>query len=165
MSPAFSLRCAVCAGEDGQASRFGLPSGEYYIRFAAHCTNDSVTVSSGTYDQCGLMHYVPCQLGFDCADCGRTGIEEHKLRRRTAVLPAIGNRNELSALLSTVHHGLRNGSVLDVSLPDPHAFWLARFNPETGSVARFDSQRAMRGAFAEFVAERRRRRLRNDNSR
>ena len=59
-------------------------------------------------------------------------------------------------MLKEVHHGLRNGTIVDARLPDPHAFWLDRYDPEREDVERFDSRRAMQSAFANFVAERRR---------
>ena len=136
--------------EDGLDSTIGRPSGEYYIRFAAHCVSDSVTVGTGTYDQCGKVPYVPCREGHDCADCGRawTRPTEGAQRRRASVLPAIGNREGLTALLSTVHHGLRNGTVLEASLPDPHAFWLRRFDGT--QLTPYKTRSDMLADFAEF---------------
>lgn len=97
----------------------------------------------------------------DCIDCGRTPLGDveqdrrERARRKLRTLPALADRVGLEQLLGDVHHGLRNGTILEAKLPDPHAFWLQRFDPETGSVDRFDSKLAMQNAFANFVANRR----------
>jgi hypothetical protein len=98
----------------------------------------------------------------DCADCGRTPLGDvAQDRRRLApqrgprTLPPLGDRVGLEQLLGDVHYGLRNGTIVEAKLPDPHAFWLQRFDPERMSVEPFDSKRAMRNAFANFVVNRR----------
>jgi hypothetical protein len=232
--------------EDGHPSATGKPSGEYYLRFAHECETDEVQVLSGTYGGCGKLVYVPCGIGRDCADCGRSvtvtvkkalrrtrqemlannrtswsrdevtinvpaypggfpsvavpltaqpsiideGSEPYprtftasslpRRRRAEAVvaghftadpedeggfhdvvnrgtLPSVADREQFERFLGNVHYGLRNRTIVEARLPDPHAFWLQRFDPDTGSVARFDSKTAMRNAFANFVVERRRR--------
>lgn len=149
--------------EDGLPSTVGKPAGEYYILFAHQCETDTTTVTSGTYGGCGKQPYVPCKPGFDCTDCGRTPLGDVvQDRRRLApqrgprTLPALGDRVGLEQLLGDVHHGLRNGTIVEAKLPDPHAFWLQRFDPERMGVERFESRQAMQTAFANFVAERRR---------
>lgn len=143
--------------EDGYNSTLGKPSGEYHIRFAAQCTTDSVTVASGTYDQCGKVAYVPCKWGRDCHDCGRAvsafpKVEVPSARRK--LLPALADHRGLNELLETVYHGLRNGSVVDYSLPEPHLFWLERFDPHTRRLTPFPSKRRMVEAFESFRAAR-----------
>ena len=143
--------------EDGYNSTLGKPSGEYHIRFAAHCTSDSVTVSTGTYDQCGKVAYVPCKWGRDCHDCGRAvssfpAVEIPSARRR--LLPSLGDHRSLNELLETVYHGSRNGSIVDYSLPEPHLFWLERFDPGERRPTPFPSKRRMVEAFEAFRAAR-----------
>ena len=71
-------------------------------------------------------------------------------------LPAVADRDQFERMLAHVHFGLRNGTIVEAKLPDPHQFWLERFDPERLGVEPFESRRAMQTAFANFVANRRR---------
>ena len=201
---------------------------------------------TGTYGGCGKLVYVPCGIGRDCADCGRSvsvtvkkalgrttremmainrtswslnevmidvpaypggfpsvpvaltahastigpGTDSYasapgatrRQRRRMAearavaeeltaqcedeggyhdavnhgTLPAVADREQFERMLAHVHFGLRNGTIVEAKLPDPHQFWLERFDPERLGVEPFESRKAMQTAFANFVANRRR---------
>jgi hypothetical protein len=110
----------VC--EDGQpAFNTSIPEGQYYVAFGgAECATQHVNLSTGLIAGCGRVDLVPCTLGTDCADCGRSAIQE-KLRqrevaaaahvtyprrtgarRRAQALPALHDTNELHHLNRTL---------------------------------------------------------------
>ena len=71
-------------------------------------------------------------------------------------LPAVADREQFERMLAHVHFGLRNGTIVEAKLPDPHQFWLERFDPERLGVEPFETRKAMQTAFANFVENRRR---------
>ena len=77
----------VC--EDGQpAFNASIPEGQYYVAFGgAECATHHVNLSTGLIAGCGRVDLVPCTLGTDCADCGRSAVQE-KLRQREAAAAA-----------------------------------------------------------------------------
>ena len=114
--------------EDGLPSTTGAPSGEYHITFGGPmCATASMVASqTGAYGGCGRQDYVPCSVGRDCADCGRAALSERRRLVRTQRLPPLNDREATFAFLRTVKEGLSNGSILDFSLPWPHARVLER---------------------------------------
>jgi len=111
----------VC--EDGQpAFNASIPEGQYYVAFGgAECATHHVNLTTGLIAGCGRVDLVPCTLGTDCADCGRSAIQE-KLRkraiaaashvtyprltgdrrRRAQALPALSDAHELHHLNRTL---------------------------------------------------------------
>ncbi len=71
--------------EDGQpAFNASIPEGDYYVAFGgAECATHHVNLSTGLISGCGRVDLVPCMWGTDCADCGRSAVQE-KLRKRAA---------------------------------------------------------------------------------
>ena len=74
----------------------------------ADCATKHVNLSTGLVSGCGRVDLVPCTLGTDCADCGRSashaaeeGDEGHH-RRRAQALPALHDANELHHLNRTL---------------------------------------------------------------
>ena len=133
------------AGEDGEPSLLGLPSGSYEILFTGACANDAATVPSGTYSGCGRQTYVPCVLGTDCADCGRarssgkynednSGGAGYGSRRRLEggegraprLLPHPRDREKTMEFLHDIKDGVLNGTVRDYHLPRLHMDLLDR---------------------------------------
>lgn len=94
-----------CAGEDGlPAVNASIPQGDYYVAFGGpDCTQYHVNLSTALISGCGRTDLVPCQVGTDCADCGRSAsLAAQQTRRRAAeALPALNNVHELRHL-STV---------------------------------------------------------------
>jgi hypothetical protein len=97
-----------CAGEDGQPSRnASVPQGNYYVAFGgATCATQHVNLSTGLIAGCGRVDLVPCTLGTDCADCGRSAsyaaAQAAGGRRRAQALPALHDTNELHHLNRTL---------------------------------------------------------------
>ena len=62
----------VC--EDGlPAVNASVPQGEYYVAFGSpDCAAHHVNLSTALVAGCGRVDLVPCTLGTDCADCGRS---------------------------------------------------------------------------------------------
>ncbi len=104
--------------EDGlPAVNASIPQGEYYIAFGGpHCANMYVNLSTGLISGCGKVALVPCDVGTDCADCGRSASSAQQLRRqllqapseRTA-LPRLEDAHEMPHLrrvleLTSSHH-------------------------------------------------------------
>jgi hypothetical protein len=60
--------------EDGLPStKPGITQGEYYVAFGgAGCANRYVNFTTGLATGCGKTVLVPCTVGTDCADCGRS---------------------------------------------------------------------------------------------
>ncbi len=133
------------AGEDGEPSAIGRPSGEYHILFGVGCESRSVTLGTGTHGGCTKQAYVPCQLGYDCGDCGRShttfGQRRRQLRAGHEVaLPSIRDRVALEALYADLARGTSNGSVHAVRLPRAHSFWQTRFDAATGRIVPFSTR-------------------------
>ena len=94
----------VC--EDGQpAFNASIPEGQYYVAFGgAECATHHVNLTTGLIAGCGRVDLVPCTLGTDCHDCGRSATQE-KLRKREVVAAShvtyprrTGNRRRAQAL-------------------------------------------------------------------
>lgn len=114
-----------------------------------------MTLGTGTYGGCTKQAYVPCQLGHDCGDCGRShtvGQRRRQLRAGHEVaLPSIRDRTALEALFADLARGVRNGSVHSVKLPRAHAFWQTRFDARTGRVVPFPTRSELRRAWDSYV--------------
>jgi len=112
----------VC--EDGMPSwRRRIPQGNYYVAFGgANCATHHVNLTTGLIAGCGRVDLVPCTLGTDCADCGRSAVQEKlrkraiaaashvtyprrtgsQRRRRAQALPALSDAHELHHLNRTL---------------------------------------------------------------
>jgi len=94
--------------EDGQpAFNASIPEGQYYVAFGgAECATHHVNLSTGLIAGCGRVDLVPCTLGTDCADCGRSASNAQQQRRQLLQAPAehvtyprrIGDRRRAQAL-------------------------------------------------------------------
>ena len=111
--------------EDGlPAVNASIPQGEYYIAFGgAHCANMYVNLSTGLLGGCGKVALVPCDVGQDCADCGRSAPPASQ-RRRQLLLEAPNDRTPLPPLddraqLSHFFQVLQLAS--SHQLPEPYA--------------------------------------------
>ena len=99
-------RNGVC--EDGLPSMYRrIPEGSYYVAFGgAGCATKHVNLSTGLIAGCGRVDLVPCTLGTDCHDCGRSASYvaalEGESRRRAQALPALHDANELRHLNRTL---------------------------------------------------------------
>ena len=122
--------------EDGEpAFNASVPQGEYYVAFGgAECATKHVNLSTGLIAGCGRVDLVPCKLGTDCTDCGRSATQEifrqrdaaaaaHVTyprrtgnRRRAQALPALDDAHELHHLNRTL------ATATSWHLPKP---WLA----------------------------------------
>ena len=61
--------------------------GEYYIAFGSGgCASMYVNLSTGLISGCGKVRLVPCDVGTDCADCGRSASYAQQ-RRQLQVMP------------------------------------------------------------------------------
>ena len=94
----------VC--EDGlPAVNTSIPQGDYYVAFGSpDCAVHHVNLSTALISGCGRIDLVPCVVGTDCKDCGRSASATTTTRRRRATaeaLPALDNEHELRHL-STV---------------------------------------------------------------
>ena len=50
-----------------------IPQGKYYVAFGRpDCATHHVNLTTGLIAGCGRVDLVPCTLGTDCADCGRS---------------------------------------------------------------------------------------------
>lgn len=60
--------------EDGHpAVNASIPQGNYSISFGSgDCASMYVNISTALVSGCGKIAIVPCQLGTDCLDCGRS---------------------------------------------------------------------------------------------
>ena len=66
------------------------------------CAVHHVNLSTALISGCGRIDLVPCVVGTDCQDCGRSASAMAATRRRTAeALPALDDAHELRHL-STV---------------------------------------------------------------
>ena len=93
----------VC--EDGlPAVNTSIPQGDYYVAFGSpDCAVHHVNMSTALISGCGRIDLVPCVVGTDCADCGRSASfaaqQTARSRRRAAeALPALDNEHELRHL-------------------------------------------------------------------
>ena len=85
--------------EDGQAST-GLGSGQPTAlhRRVRQCQQIRIGNSGRIHGGCGKQNYVPCQLGYDCNDCGPRQVPVSRRRRALedadgeAVLPSVQDR-------------------------------------------------------------------------
>lgn len=104
-------------GEDGQpAVNTSIPEGQYYVAFGgAECATHHVNLTTGLIAGCGRVDLVPCTLGTDCHDCGRSAAQEKlrqqeaaaashvtQRRRRAQALPALHDAHELRHLKRTL---------------------------------------------------------------
>lgn len=103
--------------EDGlPAVNASIPQGEYYIAFGGpHCATMYVNLSTGLISGCGKVALVPCELGTDCLDCGRSASSAQQQRRqlleasaRTG-LPPLKDAHEMAHFkrafeLASAHH-------------------------------------------------------------
>ena len=104
----------VC--EDGlPAFNASVPQGDYYVAFGSpDCAVHYVNLSTGLISGCGRVELVPCLLGTDCADCGRSAAriaEESDGRRRrlqqrrrslAQALPELDDAHEMRHLQRTL---------------------------------------------------------------
>ena len=101
-------RNGVC--EDGMPSIYPtIPQGDYYVAFGSpDCAVHHVNLSTGLISGCGRIDLVPCMLGTDCADCGRSATFEaagrSSNRRRAQSLPALGDAHELHHLNNSLRY-------------------------------------------------------------
>jgi hypothetical protein len=103
--------------EDGlPAVNASIPQGEYYIAFGGpHCATMYVNLSTGLISGCGKVALVPCEVGTDCEDCGRSASSAQQQRRqlleasaRTG-LPPLKDAHEMAHFkrafeLASAHH-------------------------------------------------------------
>ena len=97
----------VC--EDGlPAFNASVPQGDYYVAFGSpDCAVHYVNLSTGLISGCGRVELVPCTLGTDCADCGRSAARiaeesDGRRRRRAQALPSLVDPQELFHLNHTL---------------------------------------------------------------
>jgi hypothetical protein len=96
----------VC--EDGlPAVNTSIPQGDYYVAFGSpDCAVHYVNLSTGLISGCGRVELVPCLMGTDCADCGRSASqiaeESDGRRRRAQALPAMDDVHEMRHLERTL---------------------------------------------------------------
>ena len=87
--------------------------GNYYVAFGgAECATHHVNLTTGLIAGCGRVDLVPCTLGTDCADCGRSAsyaaaqeaarVRRASARRRAQALPALHDASELHHLNRTL---------------------------------------------------------------
>ena len=94
--------------EDGlPAFNASIPQGDYYVAFGSpDCAVHYVNLSTGLISGCGRVALVPCLLGTDCADCGRSASqiaeESDGRRRRAQALPAMDDVHEMRHLERTL---------------------------------------------------------------
>ena len=86
--------------EDGlPAVNASIPQGEYYIAFGGpHCANMYVNLSTGLISGCGKVALVPCDVGSDCADCGRSASSANQNQNRRQLLKAPSERTGMPSL-------------------------------------------------------------------
>jgi hypothetical protein len=88
--------------EDGLPStKPGITQGEYYVAFGgAGCANRYVNFTTGLATGCGKTVLVPCTVGTDCADCGRStlGSVSRSVTARRALQEASQHVMSLPAL-------------------------------------------------------------------
>ena len=93
--------------EDGlPAVNTSIPQGDYYVAFGSpDCAAHHVNLTTALISGCGRTDLVPCTVGTDCADCGRsasaTAAATTRRRRAAEALPALDDAHELRHL-STV---------------------------------------------------------------
>jgi hypothetical protein len=104
--------------EDGlPAVNTSIPEGDYYVVFGGpNCASHHVNLSTGLHSGCGRTDLVPCQLGSDCEDCGRSAtylqelqaLEDSEGRRRR--LQQHQHRRSLAQALPQLHdaHEMRH---------------------------------------------------------
>ena len=91
--------CAqVC--EDGlPAVNASIPQGEYYVAFGSpECAAHHVNLSTALVAGCGRVDLVPCTLGTDCADCGRSASAATATATAAAAAAAAARRRRAQAL-------------------------------------------------------------------
>ena len=107
--------------EDGlPAVNTSIPEGDYYVVFGGpNCASHHVNLSTGLHSGCGRTDLVPCTVGTDCEDCGRSAtylqelqaLEESEGRRRrlqqqrrslAQVLPPLHDAHEMRHLELTL---------------------------------------------------------------
>ena len=87
--------------EDGlPAVNPSVPQGDYYVAFgSADCSLHHVNLRTGLISGCGRVDLVPCLVGTDCADCGRSATLEaaatQAQRRQAQALPAVSDAHEM----------------------------------------------------------------------
>ena len=94
--------------EDGLPSvKPGITQGEYYVAFGgADCASRYVNFTTGLATGCGKTVLVPCTVGTDCADCGRSTLGSvsrsatarralQEVSQHTMALPALDDEEEL----------------------------------------------------------------------
>jgi len=122
----------VC--EDGEPSWYRtVPQGNYYVAFGgADCATKHVNLSTGLVAGCGRVDLVPCTVGTDCADCGRSAsyatAQEAGSRRRAQALPALHDANELHHM----NHTLATATAWHLPVPWLHALRITdHFNAQS----------------------------------
>ena len=76
-----------------------IPQGEYFIAFGgSNCANMYVNLSTGLIAGCGKVALVPCDVGSDCADCGRSASSANQNQNRRKLLNAPSERTGLPPL-------------------------------------------------------------------
>ena len=92
--------------EDGlPAVNASIPQGDYYVAFGGtDCALHHVNLSTALLSGCGRTDLVPCNVGTDCADCGRsaTAAAAATRRRRAQALPEIQDAHEMHHLNRTL---------------------------------------------------------------
>ena len=90
--------------EDGlPAVNASIPQGDYYVAFGgANCVTYHVNLSTALITGCGRTDLVPCTVGTDCADCGRSASLVTQRRRRAQALPALDDAQEMYHLNHTL---------------------------------------------------------------
>ena len=94
--------------EDGLPSvKPGITQGEYYVAFGgADCASRYVNFTTGLATGCGKTVLVPCTVGTDCTDCGRSTLGSvsrsvtarralQEANQHTMALPALDDEEEL----------------------------------------------------------------------
>lgn len=88
---------------------------------SADCSIHHVNLSTGLISGCGRVELVPCALGTDCSDCGRSALHAEAQglgrRRRAQALPALNDAHELHHLNRT----LKTATAWHLPLPWLHA--------------------------------------------
>jgi len=115
----------VC--EDGlPAINASVPQGDYYVAFGSpNCAVHHVNLSTALIAGCGRVDLVPCTLGTDCADCGRsasaaaaaaTNQRRRRAQAQAQALPPVHDAHEMRHLARALK------TATSYRLPPP---WLA----------------------------------------
>ena len=105
-----------------------IPQGEYYIAFGSvNCASMYVNLSTGLIGGCGKVALVPCDVGSDCADCGRSASSANQNRRQLLKapsermgLPPLDDRTQMSHFYQVLQTASSH------RLPEPYAQLLRR---------------------------------------